>query len=137
MNYWFRSNNNNPQQLVSFDVIQIAMNSPDYLIINVLPIHEQDCLIRGTIDAANEERILNKMIESIVIANKKIIIYGKNCNDEHVTHKLHQLEKLGLTEVFLYRGGLFEWMLLQDIYGEKEFPTTKRELDILRYKPRI
>jgi hypothetical protein len=134
MNYWFRST----QKLVSFDVVQIAMNSPaDYLIINVLPIHEQDCLIRGTIDAASEERILNKMIESIVIANKKIVIYGKNCNDENVTNKLHQLEKLGLTDVFLYRGGLFEWMLLQDIYGEKEFPTTKREVDILRYKPRI
>ena len=133
MNYWFR-NTNNPQ-LISFDVVQNAMNSPDYLIINVLPIHEQDCLIRGTIDAANEEQILNKMIESIVIANKKIVIYGKNCNDENVTNKLHQLEKLGLNDVFLYRGGLFEWMLLQDIYGEKEFPTTKREVDILRFKP--
>jgi hypothetical protein len=25
--------------------------------------------------------------------------------------------------------------MLQDIYGEKEFPTTKRELDILKFKP--
>jgi hypothetical protein len=25
--------------------------------------------------------------------------------------------------------------MLQDIYGESEFPTTKKELDILRYKP--
>jgi hypothetical protein len=25
--------------------------------------------------------------------------------------------------------------MLQDIYGEKEFPTTKKELDILKYKP--
>ena len=24
--------------------------------------------------------------------------------------------------------------MLQDIYGEKEFPTTKKELDILKYK---
>ena len=30
---------------------------------------------------------------------------------------------------------MFEWLMLQDIYGEKEFPTTKRELDILKYKP--
>jgi hypothetical protein len=25
--------------------------------------------------------------------------------------------------------------MLQDIYGEKDFPTTKKELDILKYKP--
>jgi hypothetical protein len=25
--------------------------------------------------------------------------------------------------------------MLQDIYGENEFPTTKKELDILKYKP--
>jgi hypothetical protein len=32
-------------------------------------------------------------------------------------------------------GGLFEWLMLQDIYGSDEFPTTKKELDILKYKP--
>jgi hypothetical protein len=30
---------------------------------------------------------------------------------------------------------MFEWLLLQDIFGEKEFPTTKKELDVLKYKP--
>jgi hypothetical protein len=25
--------------------------------------------------------------------------------------------------------------MLQDIYGDKEFPTTKKEIDILKYKP--
>jgi hypothetical protein len=25
--------------------------------------------------------------------------------------------------------------MLQDIYGDKEFPTSKKELDILRFKP--
>jgi hypothetical protein len=25
--------------------------------------------------------------------------------------------------------------MLQDIYGEKEFPTTTKELNILKYKP--
>ena len=42
---------------------------------------------------------------------------------------------LGLTEVYVYPGGLFEWLLLQDIYGDDSFPTTKKELDILKYKP--
>ena len=35
----------------------------------------------------------------------------------------------------LYIGGLFEWLLLQDIYGDDEFKTTKKELDILKFKP--
>jgi hypothetical protein len=121
--------------LINFDVMQTAIKSTDYFIINVLPIHEQDCLIRGTMNASHEEQILNKMIESIDTANKKIVLYGKNCNDEMVTTKLNQLQKLGLTDVHIYRGGLFEWMLLQDIFGDKEFPTTKREVDILRFKP--
>jgi hypothetical protein len=32
-------------------------------------------------------------------------------------------------------GGIFEWLMLQDIYGEEMFPTNKKELDILKYKP--
>ena len=43
--------------------------------------------------------------------------------------------KLGFQKVFIYQGGMFEWLLLQDIYGHKEFPTTKKILDILKYKP--
>ena len=27
------------------------------------------------------------------------------------------------------------WLHLQDIYGDKDFPTTNKELDILKYKP--
>jgi hypothetical protein len=32
-------------------------------------------------------------------------------------------------------GGLFEWLMLQDIYGKELFPTTKKELDLLKFKP--
>ena len=54
----------------------------------------------------------------------KIIIYGKNCNDEKIYIKYQQLISLGFYNVFIYVGGLFEWLLLQDIYGSDEFPTT-------------
>ncbi|GAI73259.1 unnamed protein product [marine sediment metagenome] len=30
--------------------------------------------------------------------------------------------------------GYLKWLLLQDIYGKDEFPTTSEELDILKYK---
>ena len=49
--------------------------------------------------------------------------------------KLKQLRSLGFYEVYCYQGGLFEWLLLQDVYGSQEFPTTKKELDLLKYKP--
>ena len=48
--------------------------------------------------------------------------------------KYHQLTNLGFYEVYVYVGGLFEWLLLQDIFGEENFPTTTKELDILKYK---
>ena len=42
---------------------------------------------------------------------------------------------LGFQNIYLYVGGLFEWLMLQDIYGDKEFPTTSKQLDFLKYKP--
>jgi len=45
------------------------------------------------------------------------------------------LSGLGFQDVYLYMGGMFEWLLLQDIYGADEFPTTNKFLDILYYKP--
>ena len=30
---------------------------------------------------------------------------------------------------------MFEWLMLQEIYGEENFPTTTRLLDLLKYKP--
>jgi hypothetical protein len=42
---------------------------------------------------------------------------------------------LGFRNVCVYSGGMFEWLLLQDIYGATSFPTTSKELDILKYKP--
>jgi hypothetical protein len=67
--------------------------------------------------------------------NIRIIIYGRNSNDETIYKKYNQLVSLGFTNVYLYLGGLFEWLMLQDIYGFDDFPTTSRQLDILKYKP--
>jgi hypothetical protein len=90
-------------------------------------------LILNTIDCKNEESIINKFIKT---GNKqiKIIIYGRNCNDEKIYLKYNQLSSLGFYNVFIYTGGLFEWLMLQDIYGSDDFSTTKKELDILKYK---
>ena len=55
--------------------------------------------------------------------------------DASTTKKYEQLISLGLKNVYVYGGGLFEWLLLQDIYGDESFPTTSKDLDILKYRP--
>jgi hypothetical protein len=111
----------------------LIKNPDQYLLINTLPVSEQSCLIVYTVNANDEEAIINKFIKE----NKsiRIIIYGKNSNDESVQKKYQQLLSIGFYNIYVYTGGLFEWLLLQDVYGKELFQTTKTELDILKYKP--
>jgi len=122
-------------QKISFEDIQYAIKNPEtYLIINTLSETQQDCLIPNTVSISQEEMIINKLIKN---GNKNIIIiiYGTNANDEKINKKSQQLTTLGFYNVYIYLGGMFEWLMLQDIYGDKEFPTTSKQLDFLKYKP--
>jgi len=114
--------------------MQTAYKNPEiYLLMNTLPLSEQLCLISNTLTPQKEETLMNRYLNSN--KNIRIIIYGRNSNDETIYKKYSQLINLGFTNVYLYLGGLFEWLLLQDIYGFDDFPTTSRQLDILKYKP--
>ena len=119
---------------VNFEYVQnyCNFNNDKLLLINTLDYYKQDCLIKNTIHASKEEEILNSYLKK----NKTIIIliYGENCSDNKVIEKYNQLYKLGFTNLYVYIGGLFEWLLLQDIYGDDEFPTTSKIHDILNYK---
>jgi len=122
-------------QKLNFEDIQYVLKNPEsHLLINTLTDTEQICLLPNTIHANQEEAIINKYLKN-GLKNIKIIIYGRNCNDEKIYSKYNQLNSLGFYNVYIYTGGLFEWLLLQDIYGTQEFPTTKKELDLLKYKP--
>jgi len=122
-------------QKISFEDVQYILKNPEsHLLINTLNESEQDCLLPNTVLANQEESIINKCIRNGK-KNITIIVYGRNVNDEKIIKKYNQLLGLGFYRVYLYSGGLFEWLLLQDIYGQNEFPTTKKELDILKYKP--
>jgi len=126
--------NTQSMKKINFEDMQTVIKNPEiYLIINTLPLTEQECLINNTTIAQEEEVIINKIIKE----NKsiRIIIYGRNCNDETINKKYQQLYSLGFYNIFVYLGGIFEWLMLQDIYGKDLFPTTKKELDLLKYKP--
>ena len=119
---------------INFEDIQIVIKNPDiYLLINTLSESEQYCLIKNTVNISDEEMLINKYLHSPT--GIRIIVYGKNSNDEKIYKKYQQLLSLGFCHVFIYMGGLFEWLLLQDIYGTEEFPTTSKQLDVLKYKP--
>ena len=118
---------------LNFEDMQTVCKNPEvYLLINTLNETDQYCLLLGTVKCSQEESLVNKYITS----NKhiQIIIYGRNCNDDSVIKKYQQLKTIGFSNVFIYSGGLFEWLTLQDIYGADEFPTTSKQLDILKYK---
>ena len=119
---------------INFEDVQMASKHPElYLLINTLAIYEQDCLIVNSIHATQEEVVINKHLK--LKSNVSIIIYGKNSNDDALYRKYQQLLQLGFSNVYLYLGGLFEWLLLQDVYGAMDFPTTSQQLDLLKYKP--
>lgn len=120
---------------INFEDLQFAMNDQDKsLIINTLDAHQQSCLIAGTLTIDSEIEVLNVQLKKNT--DIRIIIYGMNSTDITCQKKYDQLIKLGFYNVYIYAGGMFEWLLLQDIYGTELFPTTATKVDLLKYKGR-
>jgi hypothetical protein len=119
---------------IGFEDVQWAITHNNmYIIINTLNENDQDCLIYNSFTAQQESEKINELLTMGIVTNP-IIIYGKNSNDESINAKYKQLSSFGFTNLYIYPGGMFEWLLLQDVYGFTEFPTTKHVLDILKYK---
>lgn len=133
---WFSLGSSRQTNKINFDDIRFLLRQKqgsNILLISTLPENQQDCLIKGTTPCYEEVSLINECIQKS--QNVKIIIYGKNSNDETVYKKSEQLQSLGFSDVYIFTGGLFEWLLLQDIYGDDEFETTKKNLDILNFRP--
>jgi hypothetical protein len=122
---------NSSMQRINFEDIQYAQQH-DLLIINTLPSSDQGLLISKTVSWQEEIHAVEHAIRN----KKNIFVYGRHSNDETIYIKYQQIQKLG-GKVYLYTGGLFEWLLLQDIYGASEFATTAtmKLVDVLKYKP--
>lgn len=125
-------NNSSIQKINCEDMQKICIETDKYILINTLEANMQNCLIKNTVNIHEEESLINMLLNTSI--NKSIIIYGINCNDDKIFKKYEQLIKLGFTNVYIYVGGMFEWLLLQDIYGDELFPTTSKVRDILKYK---
>ena len=123
---------------VNFEDIQnvLQKQNSNIILINTLETtpETQSCILPGTLHYSQEEKVINNCLNKS--KNVQIIIYGKNSSDTSIYEKYTQLIDLGFINVYIYPGGMFEWMLLQDIYSEEHFKTTQRELDILKFKPK-
>ena len=121
------------KSLIQFEQMQQYIKFQDYVVINTLKEDMQHCLIENTILAKNEVSAVEKALKE----SKPFVIYGMHYYDASLLRKYQQLKNLGVEFIYVYGGGMFEWLLLQDIYGKDQFPTNGRELDILKYRPTI
>lgn len=136
------TSNHVPRQndLVSYKYIQDIIEDRNSVLINTLDdsITTQACLILSSIHAIDEIDVIDKILSNTDSLGRttetvEIVIYGKNSTDMTTWVKYNQLIDYGFERVKIYTGGIFEWMLLQDIYGDDLFPTTAPNRDILKF----
>ena len=96
----------------------------------------EELLIKGTLTINEEIEKVNSLL-SFRKMDVTIVIYGKNTDDiSKVIGRYRQLRDMGFSNVYVYLGGLFEWLLLQEIYGNEEIKTNiVCKKNILDYKP--
>ena len=84
---------------INYEDMQTVIKNPEvYLIINTMSPSDQKCLIINTTLAEEEEPLINKYLKEN--RNIRIIVYGKNCNDENAQRKY---QKLFRKQPFLWR----------------------------------
>lgn len=125
---------------VGFSAVQhlFKQDSDTWIIISTLPdtTEGQKCLIDRTTPCIREETLMNRIIANKQQKDVCVIIYGRNHMDETVDKKWKQMRSMGFTRAHKYTGGMFEWLLLQDVYGKENFPTTSQAADLLEFEPK-
>jgi len=91
------------------------------LLISILDIRTT-CFINHTTLPIQEETIINNIINSYNQSKYTIFIYGRNGKDySKIQKKIIALNELGFTKFSIYTGGLLEWLLLREVFGECQF----------------
>ena len=120
-------------------LFKVEENENKTLLINTLPISEQSILIPKTFDATIEEHTINEIVERQHQHQWTIFIYGRNSTDHTIEKRYKQIYALGFSysNIWIYYGGLFEYVMLQELYGKECFPLIGKitENDFFRLKP--
>ncbi len=115
-----------------------VLSSNPTILIHAMKIEDEHILIHKTLTATEEVDKINLLISEHNF-EQNIIIYGYSHMDlQALLLKKQKLHAYGFDNVFIYLGGMFEWLLLRDVYGEIEFPVDGLAkgsvfLDILKY----
>jgi rhodanese-related sulfurtransferase len=106
------------EKLSACDIKYIQQTKTDkYLFITTLNDEYKNYpLIKGTLHPYSEEKHINLILRDKKNNTNRIIIYGKNSQDDSAIDKYKQLLSLGITNIYIYTGGLFEWLLLNKQY---------------------
>jgi hypothetical protein len=144
----------NVNQMISFRQVQQAVkvitmerfhkSSPPHqspqknntILINTFtPVQQQQHgLIRGTTLADKEEQVVQSALERDLSIT--ILVYGHNALDPLPYRQADKLRNLGFKNVYVYVGGMFEWLLLCDLYGPDQYPLmTVQEEDPMHHAP--
>jgi len=122
------------QITANYEDIQRGLSIKNGILIHTMD--DETILISGTTSISNETQRINKLLDNREY-DTNIIIYGKNTDDyESLAKKRTQLLTLGFCNVWIYPGGIFEWILLQDVFGKTQFPTTTAVNDIIKSRPK-
>ena len=125
---------------VSYETVLALSGSIDVVVISTLPETLQECLIPGTTPCVREEKHVNGILEQKRQGLYTVIVYGANHLDATVERKCAQMRKMGFRSVHAYTGGMFEWLLLHEVYGEENFGVEQSSRsgvpDILAFRPR-
>jgi hypothetical protein len=133
----FRFFKEKSSNMVGFEDVKHAIRAgpAKFILINTF---EQDVIVQGTVSSEREEIVINAQLTDYMKPDVPIIVYGRNSCDDSVDAKEKQLRALGLDDIYVYRGGMFEWLLMGDVFGQDEFPIVRRgtlSVDILKYAP--
>lgn len=98
----------------------ITNPSTPLLLLAAPSVDTQPWRIHGTLSADEEERQINRLVErgsKNGEAPKHVVYYGLNSTDTSPETQARKLANHGL-EASVYRGGLFEWVLLREAFGD-------------------
>ena len=121
---------------VNYCDMQNAINS-EKTIIHIMNVGDENILIKNTLTAQLEIERINNYLDSGK-TDIDIYIYGySNADFNKLLQRQKQLNRLGFKNVYVYFGGMFEWLLLREVYGQSEFPINGTDIgkviDILKY----
>lgn len=127
---------------VSYETVLSLAGTADVIVISTLAETFQGCLIPHTVACSHEEKCVNDVLERKKQGLYTVIVYGENHLDPTVERKCAQMRVMGFKSIYMYAGGMFEWLLLHEVYGGENFPVAMAGSsrtcvpDILAFKPK-